>query len=175
MPSIFKLFLIFVLPFFSFFYLKKNFNVLEEPEFLQKFSTLYQNLYPLKPTVYKMTTIFCLKRIIFSIVTAYLRAHVVPSIYCYTLIPIFSLGFNLNNTPMNSRVLNFIENLNECFVWINGYFLIMFTEWICDPEIRYMLGWIYMPIEILVIAINLVLIFYELFIAFRNQRRKLRL
>ena len=163
MPSIFKLSLIFSLPLFSFFFLKKKFDVLEESEFEQKFGTLYQNLYPLKHTVYKMTPIFCMKRIIYSLVTAYLQAHVVPSIYCYTLIPIFSLGYNLNNSPMNSRILNWIENVNECFIWINGYFLIMFTEWICDPEIRYALGWIYMPIEILVIATNLILIFYELF------------
>ena len=132
-----------------------------------KYGTLYQNLYIEKHTVYKMTTIFCVKRILFASVTAYLMQYVVPSVYCYTFIPLFSIGYNLNNKPMNSKVLNAIENINEFFIMLNGYFLIMFTEWICDPQLRYDLGWIYIPLEIFVISLNLVLIFYEMFIALR--------
>ena len=129
-----KLSLLLILPYFSFFYLKENYIQLEEQEFKDKFETLYQNLFPLKSSVYKMTTIFCIKRLIYALVTVYLGEHIVPNVYSYTLIPLFSIGFNLNNRPMNSRVLNFMENINEVIIYFSGYFLLVFTQWICDPR-----------------------------------------
>ena len=160
------------LPGFSFSMLYFNFEFLEDTDFRIKYGTLYQNLNPRKHTVYKMTTIFCLKRIIFSIVTAYLGSYIVPSIYCYTFIPLFSIGYNINNKPLNTKAFNFMENVNELFILINAYFLAMFNEWICDPNTRYALGWIYIPIEVVVISINLFLIFYELALALRKIYRE---
>ena len=52
--SFVKLILLLALPTFSYFYLKRNFENLEKQEFCSKFDSLYLNLYPLKPTVYKM-------------------------------------------------------------------------------------------------------------------------
>ena len=125
--SLFKLVLLLLLPGFSYVYLRLNYRKLEEPDFQQKFGTLYQNLYPLKRTVYKMTSIFCLKRLIYALVTVYLTNYVVPFIYIYTMIPLAALGFNLNRRPMNSTLLNLMENINEVIIYICGYFLLIFT------------------------------------------------
>ena len=102
---------------------------LDKEPMLTKFSTLYQNLYPLKHTAYKMNTIFCVKRLLYATVCIYLGQFVVPQIYMYIFIPLFSIGYNINNSPMNSRLLNSIENVNETFLLCNGYFLTVFTQW----------------------------------------------
>ena len=52
--------------------------MLENETFTTKYGTLYQNLYPVKHTVYKMNAIFCLKRLIYALVTVFLGKHVVP-------------------------------------------------------------------------------------------------
>ena len=125
--SLFKLACLLTLPIFSFFHLRKNFDLIENKEFGEKYDTLYQNLYPLKPTVYQMTTIFCIKRLLFALSTVYLAEFVVPHMYVYIFVPLFFLGFSLNNRPYKSRMLNFKENMNESLVLICAYFIPLFT------------------------------------------------
>ena len=134
-PSLIKLCFLLILPYFSFFFLKESYKnkLLEKKEFKEKYETLYQNLFPLKPSVYKMTTIFCIKRLIYGLVTVYLSDFVVPSVYVYIFLPLFSLGYNLTIKPLNSKLLNFMENINESIIFCCGYFLLAFTQWICDP------------------------------------------
>ena len=171
-PASVKLILLLCLPCFSYIYLKQNFEKLDTKEFKLKYDSLYQNMYPLKPTVYQMTTLFCIKRLIFGISTAYLSQFVVAHMYVYVFIPLFCFGFNLTNRPMTTRLDNFKENINEVVVLICAYFIPMFTQWICDPMVRYQLGWIYNYIMFSVVLINFLIIFYQIFIEIRKQNRK---
>ena len=98
--------------------------------------------------------------------------YVVPNIYVYIFIPLFSIGYNSNNKPMNSKLLNFMENLNEMLILSNGYFLFVFTQWICDPKVRYSLGWIYIFMNTLVIFINFVIIIYDMLYGLRKVYKK---
>ena len=84
-------------------------------------------MYPKKETVYQMTTLFCIKRLIFAIFTVYLGPFVVPQMYVYFFIPLFSLGFNLVHRPMTTRLNNFKENMNELVLLMCAYFIPMFT------------------------------------------------
>ena len=79
-----------------------------------------------------MTALFCIKRLIYALVTVYLGEHIVPNVYTYTFIPLFSIGFNLKNRPMISKLLNFMENINESIIYFSGYFILIFTQWVCD-------------------------------------------
>ena len=115
------------LPLFSYFYLKNHILSLENADFIEKWGSLYTNLYPLKSSVYQITTFFCMKRLIYAITTVYMGSYVVPNIYVYIFVPLFSIGYNINNKPMNSKLLNFMENLNEMLILSNGYFLFVFT------------------------------------------------
>ena len=78
MVTIIKFLILICLPVFSFVHLKKNYLNLENGEFYTKFNTLYQNLYPLKHTVYKMNTIFCIKRLIYASSAIFLGEYCVP-------------------------------------------------------------------------------------------------
>ena len=93
--------------------------------------------------------------------------------FVYILLPLASISYNLVNRPMNTKLLNFMENMNESFLLYSGYFLTIFTQWICDPVIRYNLGYIYLAVELLILATNLVIITYEMSKAVikENKRR----
>ena len=87
-------------------------------------------------------------------------------------VPLFALGYNINKRPMNSKLLNWMENLNEIIVYICGYFILLYTQWICDPEKRYEYGWFYIYIQVVVVSINFSLIFFEMGLAMRKEYRR---
>ena len=119
-----------------------------------------------------MTPIFCLKRLIYALATVYLGNFVVPNIYIYIFVPLFSIGYILNNKPMYSKLLNVMETLNELIILLSGYFLTIFTQWICDPKERYRYGWVYVACVVLAVFINFVIILYEMFVGLRKEFRK---
>ena len=53
--------------------------------------------------------------------------------FLYLKLALFTLAYNFNNRPMSTNVLNYIENSNETFILITGYFIFFFSEWIYDP------------------------------------------
>ena len=97
---------------------------------------------------------------------------VVSSMYAYSFIPIFSLGYNLSNRPMNSKLLNFMENMNEFFILFNLYFIPIYTQWICDPVQKYEYAFIQIFGFAIVMFINFSLIIFELLKAMKRYRDK---
>ena len=65
-----------------------------------------------------------------------------------------------------------MENINELLVYFSGYFLLIFTQWICDPMKRYEFGWFYINLIGVVVAINAIIILYEMGVGIRKQYRK---
>ena len=59
---------------------------------------------------------------------------------------------------MISRFENWCEIMNNTFILVSGYFMLMFTEWIWDLELRYELGEIFVYMLVKVIVVNLFLI-----------------
>ena len=119
-----------------------------------------------------MTAIFCLKRLIYGLITVYLSKFVVPFVYAYMYVPLFAIGYNLNRKPMNSKLLNWMENINETLIYMCGYFLLLFTQWICDPQRRYQFGFYYIYLQISIVGINFSLIFYEMGSAMKKEYRR---
>ena len=70
---------------------------------------------------------------------------------------------------MSSNIFNFMENLNEAAIYIVCYFTFLFTDWIPDLELRYTLGFVFMPVIVLIVAINIVCVFYDMFKAFSQK------
>lgn len=158
----FKVLLIVSLPVFSYFYLKKNHLEMKNQVFTQTYGTLYQNLKVQKSSAYFMTTLFCFKRIVIALSTVFLTEHVIVSIYVYCFSSLFQLGFNVYEQPMSSRMMNAMENLNEIAIYITSLFMFIFTDWIPEIETRYFLGYVYLPIVLGIVAINLGCIVYEI-------------
>ena len=127
MTSYLKLGFFVFIPVFSFIHLKLNFHLLEEKKFKTKFNTLYTNLYPLKKTVYRQMTFFCLKRFLIAFVTASMKAPISIAILVYTKLSLFTIGYTINQKPFENKMLNYIEITNECFIMVTGYYMGLFS------------------------------------------------
>ena len=92
----------------------------------------------------------------------------------YTLFPIFTIGYTINNKPFETMSDNLIEIINESFIFISGYFLIIFSEWIYDPSsgssddgfshdpvTKYNYGYVYILFVLVVLGLNLSYVLYE--------------
>ena len=78
-----------------------------------------------------------------------------------------------------------MDNINETFIMISGYTIIIFSQWIYDvmynkddqdiqdlPELRYNIGYIYLGFLGMTIIINLTLIIFEIGKMCRKNYRK---
>ena len=65
-----------------------------------------------------------------------------------------------------------MENLNESMIFLCGYFILLFTQWICDPMLRYRIGWFFIEIISVVVSINFFLIIFEMGKALRKDNRR---
>jgi len=74
-----------------------------------------------------MTTLFCVKRILLALTTVYLNFFGTASVYFYCYSSLFTIGFILNNQPMSSKILNFMEIINEFAVYLSTYVIFFFT------------------------------------------------
>tara|TARA_B110000285_G_scaffold225061_1_gene282732 strand:- start:642 stop:938 length:297 start_codon:yes stop_codon:yes gene_type:complete len=85
---------------------------------------------------------------------------------------------------MMTRTIQIIDNTNEVFILLSGYAIIIFSNWIYNPEIksgeqaphapelRYNNGFIYIYFLALIVFINLALIIFEITKALRKENRK---
>jgi hypothetical protein len=60
--------------------------------------------------------------------------------------------------PFKVKVLNQIEIMNELNVIISSYFLIVFTDYMDEPYLKWNIGWVLMAVNVLNIGANMVII-----------------
>ena len=135
--AIFKLFLLVSLPFFSLYFVRKNKDQLGDDSFQRKFGTLYQNLHLKQDSVYWFNTFFCLRRFCVGLPTIFTSELLIVNIYVVIFTSLFIIKFLFDHKPMNSRLLNWFEILNETFTLFITYFMFLFTDFILDVEYRY--------------------------------------
>ena len=68
---------------------------------------------------------------------------------------IANLMYLLTTMPMEKGVDNWIEIINEVLVYLCGINLLLFTQFVADPNDRWDIGYVYMTIAIILIAINI--------------------
>jgi len=122
---------------------------------------------------------FCLKRLLLAFLTVYLNHMPVLCCYFYCYSPMFSIGLYLNTKPMQSKLMNFMEIINEFAVYLTCFVIFFFSEWIEDVELRYILGFVYLPCITFIIVVNLACVLYDMISSLKtkydrwNNRRKL--
>ena len=123
---------------------------------------MYTNVEASKKVAPIMTTVFCSKRILLALMTAYMNELTFMCAYFYTFSSLFSIGFFLNNKPMQSKMMNFMEIINEIAIYLTSYVIFFFSDWIDDIEMRYTLGFVYMPGIMIIVTFNLACVIYEM-------------
>ena len=60
--------------------------------------------------------------------------------------------------PFKLRLANNIELINDTFILISSYFLIIFSALVADAETRYLSGWPLIGLVTLLVGLNLIVI-----------------
>lgn len=108
------------------------------------------------------TTFFCIRRFIVAMSTVFLVRQLISQIYLNTYTSLSLLFFYFQVRPMATRQQNKIELLNETFTMFSNYFLILFSDFILELEVRYDIGFKAVGLTIMIIACNIFLVFYDI-------------
>ena len=100
---ILKFFLLIVLPFFSFFFLRKNFHNLDDPDFRIKYQTLYLDLKTTQRSAYLHTTFFSVRRFLIIYLTVYRNKQLISSIYVTVFGSLFMIKYLFDYDPPFQR------------------------------------------------------------------------
>lgn len=95
--------------------------------------------------------------------------HIIISLPIYFYGSIFVLGIGLSQKPLDGRWWNILENLNEAFILITGYFMLFFSEWVPDVFVRQEYGDVYVELLYGIIAVNVVVGLRDIAKALRQQ------
>jgi len=133
-------------PIWSTWFLIKNKGSLNDPEFLEKYGTLYQNLKKgdekkkVETGVICWITIFLTKRLLIALITIFLMEFPWAQICMYQMVTMVQLAHLVDYMPMESKFQNYIEILNDGFVLLSSYSLFLFTDLVPDVAVRYSIG-----------------------------------
>lgn len=136
------------------YFLNSNLNILDAKKLHKKFSTLYHNQVTHKKVAFKIMAIFFVRRLTLAVFTVWLNDHVIASLLVYFYFSIYIAGIGIHDRPLNDRWNNLLENFNESFIILSGYFIMMFSEWVGDVYVRYEYGAVYNDILQGIILLN---------------------
>ena len=105
--------------------------------------------------------------------TVFFNEHVIISMYIYIYTSFLMLAFHINNHPLMGRFLHTMELVNEVFILQTSYYLLMFSEFIQDVEVKYAIGFFYTPNLMAITSINILLVCVDLVLALRFAYQKL--
>ena len=72
------------------------------------------------------------------------------------------IKFLFDYKPMNTRLLNSFEIINETFTLFITYFMFLFTDFVPDVEYRYKLGYRFIAFVSFIFFINVLLVFVDI-------------
>ena len=103
----------------------------------------------------------------------------------YIVMALLQTIFLLHTKPLyDQKILGRLEVFNSIYLLITSYFLILFTDFVIDPLIRFQIGEFYYLLSITIIAINvlvtLIILMKTLYIYikaryYRCQEKRVRL
>ena len=77
-----------------------------------------------------------------------------------------------NHLPLKNKYFNFLEIINESAIYMSIFFMMIFTDWVPDVELRYSLGYFYIPFIGSIIFINIVTILFEMLVGVYYKCKK---
>ena len=91
-----------------------------------------------------------------------MNSNVVMNIILYISLQLCTISMYILYKPMLTKLMNYIEIINEILIIISIYFMMIFTNWIDDIELRYSLGFSLIHVILFVVCCNMVVIVYYL-------------
>ena len=130
--------------------------------FKQKYGSLYMNVDYHNRKALFFTFLYLTRRMLFAIVIVFCGFSIVLQVFLADTLSTILLAFYLRVRPMVGFSNNAIEVFNESFVLVVFWLLVLFTDYIEEPEQRYKYGFDFMYAVATVISLNLFAFIYTL-------------
>ena len=126
-----------------------------------------------KTTSIESVMILCVRRFVLVLTTVFLNRYIIVNFFVYFYGSLWLLNYYISKKPFEWIWAFKFELLNEGFVLICSYFVICFSEYISNIQIRYQVGNLFIDMIVVVVILNQFGIFYEMSKAvFRYKRRQ---
>lgn len=154
----FRLLLVLFVPLFSFRHLRRRQKHLHKLKYRIRYGTLYANVNYADKAALSNLSFFCLRRLLLAIGTVLLQHYLVAQLFFLVYPTLFMIGFVITVRPMMTRFHNRVELVNEVFTLTTVYFILFFSDWCPEVELRGLIGTIFLYFIAVIVGINFLLI-----------------
>ncbi len=136
--------------------------------------SLYMNYETDKRSALHFTTWFLYRRLLFAFIIAFCKIDIVLQVYLTSNSSLLLLSYILYWQPMEADHYDFLAIFNEAILCFSCYMMILYTDLVPVPEVRYMYGNLFLYVLYIDIGLNLILLGYEMTRTLvRNIKRRL--
>ena len=115
-----------------------------------------------KSSVYHYTMSFLTRRFVFAFTIAICKVNIVLQIYLSIFGSLALISYLLYWNPMEADHYDFLCIFNECVLYICIAVSLLFTEFVPEPETRYMFGNYFLYMLYINLGLNMLLLGYEI-------------
>lgn len=170
--SYFKIFAMSTFSLGSLYFLSRNIDILDAKKIQIKYQTLWHNQTTKKRTAFAFMLLFIFRRMTLAFLTVWFNDYVFAAVYFNFYISIYLVGYGVWTRPLTERWINILENLNEGFIVLSGYFVLMFSEWVGDVYVRYEYGSVFVDLLQGIVLVNVGMIGNDMINAAQMHYRK---
>ena len=137
-----------------------------------KYGSLYMNVDHYREVSLRFNLYFCLRRLIFAITIALLNGAIVCQILVTDFAVLAMLSFFIHRWPMINGLNNLVQVFNEMIILLIIVSLVVFTDFVPDPVVRYDLGHVLLYTVAVTMIVNLIILILGLLYAIYVGVRK---
>lgn len=127
-----------------------------------KYDSVYQNVNVYKPSALYHTSLFLVRRLLFAVVVIHCQVSIVLQVVLADILSTLLLIFFVTIKPMEDRLSNVVQFVNEAVVLVSVWLLFWFTAFVPAPQTRYDLAWHFMYFISADIFFNLLILIFSL-------------
>ena len=123
--------------------------------------SLYLNFETDKPSAWQFTPLFMYRRLLFAFVIAAMSYSIVMQVLVLIYSSLAFMSYLLVYEPMEAYHYDLTAIANEYVLLFSFYFMFLFTDFVPEPEVRFMFGQKYLTLLYIDLALNLLALVYE--------------
>jgi len=127
-----------------------------------------------KQSVYHFTMLFLYRRLLFAFTLAFCKVSIVLQVYIIIFSSLGLLCYVVHWQPMEADQYDFLAIFNEAVLLICAYMLLVYTEYVPSPEMRYEFGNYFLYMLFFNFGLNILLLFNEILRMVRRECKKRR-
>lgn len=142
---------------FTFFFMRKHQNNVENKEFKDKFGAYMTNIETYKrPQAVHFSFVFMLRRLILALNITFLKINLVTQVLISVHCSLAILSWLIIVWPFDSDFKNYLECFNESIVLVMSYLGFLLSDFVESPISRYNFGYLFIGVIGFGLLVNII-------------------